>query len=750
MQFQITSRPRHLRYVFFVDEAYPYEKLLSLVHTNQKLWGGRFNPIVPVKSNTISDRWKEVLKHYDPDFVFYSKEIDPEIIKQLRIFNPCGYYNIDEQPRSEDIQGVDAFYLLSQFHAKSRIILTAETWKIESPLLSFYKTNFGFETSLIHGQNELSKDFDRKIVGVEEFATLLKLIYELKPINQRQLASRNLNTAILRSRDYNSYYKFELVIAKDKTSNTDLLYYWNRILFELQNIMYVTIEELNQLCEDENFGKVLQSFEWTDAILVTSQTLTKEEVQEIINTKLKPIPVRKRLEYGQVVDFPFDVMDAHGQYERKYGETFSVQTINSQQGLLHLPKLSFTNKVEFYRQHWVIDIEIKNLDTNYLNELRFPLTSDTHYIVKGVKGRINSRRNISVIIDNQQTKSDTLEINIPEFSSLIRQLISSPVIDGETRKTKYVHSALHDVSNKLSAFLKTFNYHFSTIDDFFIDKFWVEIFEELSKSKRAIGDSILIEEVMSKCRTMLEKKGIVQLDENGKLAGKKEETFMYEENLELGLKNTLKELCEYRVFLKGFNLKCTKCSSQFWYHINEVKETVSCKGCLDDFLFPIEPRFAYKLNDLIKNNIFKSDGSRDGNLTVIRTLVSINNRSHQSFCYSPQLELYDSYHTNAPCCDLDIICLSDGNLIVGEAKHNSKEFSGNSNKALKSLVEIAKAIRPDKIILTCYEDHDDKLNKAKQGLVHIFNNWEYQPEIEVWQLHESGDSHLGNHRYFYH
>jgi hypothetical protein len=40
--------------------------LLSLIHVNQSIWGGRFNPIIPVKENIISDRWKEILKYYDP------------------------------------------------------------------------------------------------------------------------------------------------------------------------------------------------------------------------------------------------------------------------------------------------------------------------------------------------------------------------------------------------------------------------------------------------------------------------------------------------------------------------------------------------------------------------------------------------------------------------------------------------------------------------------------------------------------
>jgi|GEM_PF-841265 len=751
-QFQITSRPRHLRYVFFVDENYPYENLLSLIHSNQKIWGGRYNPIVPVKDKVISESWKEVLKFYDPDFIFYSKEIDPAIIKQLRIFNPCGYYNLDDKPIKEDISGVDAFYFLSQFDTKSRIILTAETWKTESPLLLFYQINFGFERSLMNGELELSKDFDRKIVGPEEFTSLNKFIHELKPINQTHLSRRNLNTVILRSETYSRYYNFEMVIAKDKNSISDLLYFWNRMLFELRNIIYVTVEELNLLCEDEHFGKVLYDLDYCDSILVTSQSLKKEEVQEIIDTKLKKTKVNRRFENAQVENFPFAVLDSNGLYERNYGETSTIQTLVSKTGLFHLPKLSFTSKVGFYPQKWAVDIQIKKIGEYSENAISLPFTAETQYIVKGVKGRINKRRNISVIIHNQQTSSDTLEINMPEFKNLLRQLIRKPIVDGETKNTKYVDVGSHDDSNKLSAFLKTFNYDFTAIDGFFTDKFWVTIFERLITSGKATGYSILFEDLLAECKIALVENGIVQLDLNGKLSGKKGETFKNEENLELGLKNTIKELCNYRVFLKGFNLKCNMCSSQFWYHIKEVGETVNCKGCLEDFQFPIEPKFAYKLNDLIKNNIFQSSGLRDGNLTVIRTLVSIHNRSHQSFQYSPQINLYDNHHTNTSCGDIDIVCISEGKLIIGEAKHSSPGFFEKNNAGLNSLdkiIEVSNAIYPDKIILSCYEDTNDSLNKAKKYLDGKFYQNPYAPEIEILPLHTPDNFHLGHHRYFY-
>jgi len=83
---------------------------------------------------------------------------------------------------------------------------------------------------------------------------------------------------------------------------------------------------------------------------------------------------------------------------------------------------------------------------------------------------------------------------------------------------------------------------------------------------------------------------------------------------------------------------------------------------------PIESNFSYKLNDLIKNNIFQSKTQRDGNLTVIRTLISLGSkRSYYSFNYNSQLNLYDNHHSKKPANEIDIVSLVDGKLVIGEA-----------------------------------------------------------------------------------
>lgn len=748
-QYQVTVRPRHLRHMFFIDESTSYEKLNSIILLNQAQWGGWFNPIVPVREGVIEDSWINIISHYDPDYIFYSKKIDPEIIFRLKCFNPIEYIELGEDFRKSNSAGVNAFNFLSQFPAKSNIILTSDTWKTKSPLLSYYKLNFGLEENLIHHQIEFSREHKVTHVSSESFNTINRLIHELKPIIPSQLSRNSLNTKILRPKPY-LRANFEIVVARNKSSNDDLLYYWNRKLFELRRILYCTLEELELLCVDEYFGKVLEQLDFENTIHITSTSLSQIEIEEIVDTKLKPVSKYLRFEVNQMSNkFPCEVLDANGLFERNYGEVTSTIVIPGNESIIQLPELSFTKKLDFFSQSWIVDIAIKEYGGTNPNEIKYPLTTDTRYIIKGNEGRINLQRNVSILINSQQQESDTLNISLPNIMDLASQLIMRPVINGQSVNNKYVHIGHHDDSNKLNGFLNLFNRDLHSISDFFSDDFWVSIFEELSTSEKTAGDAICFYGILDKCKDRMQNAGVIELTYEGKIKGNKNDTYINEENLVLGLKNTMEELCQYRVFLKGYNSKCPHCSSRFWYSIKDVGESLNCKGCYNNYDLPVEPAFAYKLNDLVKNNIFQTPTSRNGNLTVIRTLALLSNVGFSSFSYTAQLNLYSGVRPTKISGDIDIFCIENGKLIIGEAKHDSKAFTENRNKSLKSLVDVAKTIRPDKIVLSCYEDTNDKLAKAKHGLIHAFNRWEYQPEIETIAIGKPDDFHLKGHRYFY-
>jgi len=743
-QYQITSRPRHLRSVFFIENDYSH--FFELVNLNLKMWGGRYNPIVPVLDNKIPDRYIELLRYYDPDYVYYSGNIDIDIVKGLRIFNPAEYIHIDPKRSFGEILGFNALHLISRNENDLKILLPNKLWGHESPLLDFYLINFGLDRLVTWGDSDITKGISKIEITGENYSSLNQILFEEKPINRTKLSKKNLNTVILRNLEKTKYNSFEIVIARDKLSVNDLSYYWNRHLFECSNILFCTLDELNILIEDEYFHYLISRIRPDVPIELVSMSLQKEEILRLIKEKLEPISQEHRYifnnyVYKEVDLFPFVVQDARGLFERDFGENLSTQALISEKGLYHIPSLSFTDKAENFPQKWCIDIDIKSMEENYLNRIQVPLTTDSSMFFPRVDSRINKRKSFTVFIHTQNNQSDSFNIIIPSFFNLTRQLIQRPKLQGDFKQSNYSYVDYHDDSYKLLSFIQLFNQNLLEIEDYLTDKFWVDTFEKLCLSNKSAGDSITFEGLFNSCISVIEKNGIE--------FGKKKETNINKENLEIGLKRTLSYLNQLKIFLKGYVLKCTNCSSIFWYHISDVGETVNCKGCLQEYNVPVESKIAYKLNDLIRNNIYQSKDLRDGNLTVIRALVSLSRRSRQSFFYGPQVNLFTDFDSSKPEGDIDIFCLIDGELVIGEAKHSSKAFFDKSSKALKSLVEIAKEIFPDQIILACYENNNGKLEKAKKSLIRYFKHWEYMPRIEIIDLEAPDYFDLEGFKYFY-
>ena len=69
--FGVESRARPYRLAFLVDPAAcPPELLDALFAANYELWGGRFNPIVPVCKGDIDEVFWSLLRYVDPDLVY--------------------------------------------------------------------------------------------------------------------------------------------------------------------------------------------------------------------------------------------------------------------------------------------------------------------------------------------------------------------------------------------------------------------------------------------------------------------------------------------------------------------------------------------------------------------------------------------------------------------------------------------------------------------------------------------------------
>ncbi len=104
---KIISNARHLRYLYFIDESYYGDKLLQLFNKNLNIWGGRYNPIVPIINNILPTNWEKLIEYYDPDYIGFSSNIPVDYIENIcekYEFNPISIFGLDDSKNC--IEGV--------------------------------------------------------------------------------------------------------------------------------------------------------------------------------------------------------------------------------------------------------------------------------------------------------------------------------------------------------------------------------------------------------------------------------------------------------------------------------------------------------------------------------------------------------------------------------------------------------------------------------------------------------------------
>ncbi|MDP3147400.1 MAG: hypothetical protein Q8N66_18480 [Bacteroidota bacterium] len=732
-QYHLSLRARHFRYLFFVEHTWSLDEIRKLIHTNLKLWGGRYNAIIPVYDNVISKEYIEVIKHYDPDFIGHTANVNPELIKNLNIFNPEKYFKLDE-PSENMLQGVNAGYLMGNHINREIPTIINDNQK---GLENFYSLNFCANKDTYTPKLPLE---GITTIDTSPCFSICEYIVKRKPKLRSVLPMININTIVLRDESL-SCNQFELIISKGSGSAEDFFYFWNRQLFignnPVLNQIIITEEELEILIKDKSFGELLYPLaKDQNTVIATSFTLNEREVQKIIEEKLKPLNKYIRFDYKGHKTFPFKILDANGLYERNYGENIFKQAFLSDKGLLHFPGLSFSNSIQG-QNNWVVDIEVEKIGEYSKQAEKFSKHTEHQYYFN-LKGRINRQNNISVYIDNTQ---QSLEISIPSFNQRIRQIISSPKINSKKIDTQYKDLGIGDSGARLSSFIRLFEGNLNEMGDFLEDKFWFDIIYDLSSNRRTEGNNISFNEIKSRCIAEMEKDS-VQLDPA---------TYKNEKNLEEGLRRTMNEWCEKKIFFMGYVVKCPSCSSKFWYSISEVSHDIKCKGCQESTLLPAETPFSYKLNDLVKNNICRMEASGkiqpDGNSTVVRALLSLNRKSRSSFNFSPQVDLYPSPQPGIkPLTDLDIVCEVDGKLYIGEAKYSSEAFIDESRKSLLNLIEVAKSVVPDHVIIVCTKNENSRIENELKFLAHHLKDLPITLECLI--THEPSYE-FASYRYFY-
>jgi DNA-directed RNA polymerase subunit RPC12/RpoP len=147
------------------------------------------------------------------------------------------------------------------------------------------------------------------------------------------------------------------------------------------------------------------------------------------------------------------------------------------------------------------------------------------------------------------------------------------------------------------------------------------------------------------------------------------------------LDEALQHLVNQNIFLQGVRYRCGSCGLGFWRRSSELDTSLECEGCGSTVQLQIESPWTYRLNSLVRNGV-----AQHGVVPVIWALCELRRYSRSMFSYLPGIQLVTKYDDASPSAELDIACISDGELVVGEVKSSAREFG---DAAIRRAVEVA-------------------------------------------------------------
>jgi hypothetical protein len=160
------------------------------------------------------------------------------------------------------------------------------------------------------------------------------------------------------------------------------------------------------------------------------------------------------------------------------------------------------------------------------------------------------------------------------------------------------------------------------------------------------------------------------------------------------------DLIQKAVLYRGFIFKCAFCRNADWFSIDEITHEFKCKRCghvqvyvSEHWREPNEPSWYYKLDEIVYQGY-------SHNMSVpALALYFLSQKKLESFLYSPELEFFDD-NSDVPVAELDLFCIQDGILSIGEAKKEDRlgENASDDRRISGKYHEFAKKLCARKVI----------------------------------------------------
>ncbi|MES2275453.1 MAG: hypothetical protein V4592_05495 [Bacteroidota bacterium] len=737
---------RHLRLLFFVHAGVEPNFLIDLFTDNYQLWGGRYNPVIPVYNDTISPLFRQDLDAFDPDIVFYTVAVGVERAKRFcRNIHPREFIQLPYDGHY-NLPGVYAHHLLPEGQRQYLRLLKPFSLVYfnnheNGPVNSFYNLSFGIGNRYVE-DIALAQGYRAHELDVNDLAGTNQYLARERPFYNVLLSELQVEIKLLSPTNPFEMHRSELVIYDEQNAFEDLVYFWNRQLYQRPETrirqIIASSAQIALLLAADGFGPLLQSIASDGPVFLTSLSLSTEQLEEQMASLRATCP---GVGFRIIDDTTFPRTQQAESYPYQRAIAREKQVLLGKKDYLRLPAPVWKPEAPPVRGTYVYDLEFYKEGEHTVNWLKLPYGTITNFLLANHSSRVNKDHHVSYYLN---TETPGLDINVPTAAEIFQTRLRTRMVDGEIVHTSVEYLQPSDAGLKLSAFVNLFDQRLSAASEFINEKFWIDLVlgestgnikksfefhrtmetpdgpvderfhEKVPKSNIFNFDGIFSYEDLRAERKLIyleNREGIrAWLQEHGQQTDDDELLrFINQsqtEDFSMHIDPDLQYLVDRDALFIGMKVKCRNCGTNAWYPLAELKNKFPCKGCLQTVIPVIQSHLYYRFNDAVYNNIssdpVKRAKSYHGNYIVLRTLSALSRggAGFQSFHWSTSMDVGIRSGQSVTPTDIDLLMLQNGLLILGEAKANATLFTRDQLTKLKLMAE---TFRPDKVILAYME-----------------------------------------------
>ena len=694
---KINEKLRPIRLAFLISCREPGSVLDAVKHSTC-LWGGMFNPIVPIwkkfPTKKEKDRVIGLLKDFDPDFIvnlstltipneinhIYKKRIIHRNNFVEKINNEWLFYKIGLSIIS--ILRYSIHPDIKRFKDSSKVIISniQKGCKVEK-YWSFIFGNFPDENYYNEYKDSLNANEINCSFDVIRDIDLFEVIYPI------------LFTA------------FNLIIGKDSdgfSSNIiylgnslnlrDLVEFWN-IRASGKNIIFVPIN--NYELFEKNIIKMIRTNEhFSNSIrnnidLQKGPSISNDEFNQISNyvnrlTK-NPISTQNWLpDWGREINHvvkdinPCSLEDTSSK-EVSIFDGFKLTPIK-----LLSPSFFSIIGTQLYKDFsWAIEIQLGDItDSDFF----FTAPNDKlleRYIQRNMYMDFSKMSRISnngVVLFSSHIKGD-VQIFPQKVFDLFKELFKE---NGFSIKLSSPGNYAKQIINSMGGLNGCRVFKIRGVR---------EVLHQLSNLSKDVKKNENINKISRFGLTYGEIKSIIGSRNKDKFGGPNWDSKSYKDLIiyrgqqkSLNPEITLDYLINKNILRTGLRLTCRNCTKEEWYDISEFSDKFKCKYCFEEQNIGVldKKEWFHKANGL-----FMIPDSGMGSLAMILTLWRLKHASHlEYFKYISSFNINNS--ENSIKGEVDFACIivkpfeNTYDLIIGEAK-NYTDFSNSDFKKLTSI-----------------------------------------------------------------